>query len=91
MVETELITKHLSFANRLGLRLNFFGTKKTYPEEGAKNQIWAATASGVQGGTYYVPVGVKGRREKMGDDEDLARRLWEWTESELDAFDAGKS
>ena len=88
VVETELVTKHLSFAKRLGLRLNFLGKSKTYPEEGAKNQTWAATASGVQSGTYYVPVGVKGRREKLGANEDLARRLWEWTERELDAFES---
>lgn len=75
VVETELLTKHLSFINRLGLRLNFLGTRKTYPEEGAKNQIWAATAAGVQSGTYYVPVGVMGLRKKMGGDEDLARSL----------------
>ena len=90
VVETELVTKHLSFGKRLGLRLNFLGTGRTYPEEGARNQVWAATAGGVQSGTYYVPVGVKGRREKMGGNEDLARRLWEWTESELDTFEAGQ-
>lgn len=91
VVETELVTKHLSFGKRLGMRLNFLGQRKTYPEEGAKNQIWAATADGVQSGTYYVPVGVKGRREKMGGNEDLARRLWEWTERELDAFESDQA
>ena len=87
VVETELVTKHLSFANRLGMRFKMMGTKRLTPEEGAKNQVWAATAKDVVGGTYYVPVGVKGNREKMGNDEGLAKELWDWTEGELDKFD----
>ncbi|KAL8690465.1 MAG: hypothetical protein Q9218_004088 [Villophora microphyllina] len=87
VVETELVTKHLSFGKKLGLRMSNLGTKKIYPAEGAKNQIWAATASGVQSGVYYVPVGVEGKREKLGNSKELARELWECTERELDAFD----
>ena len=65
--------------------------KKTCPEEGARNQIWAATGREVRIGVYYVSVSVKGRREKMGDNRELARELWEWTERELDAFDCRES
>ncbi|KAF4829921.1 putative oxidoreductase [Colletotrichum siamense] len=52
-------------------------------EEGAKNQLWAATADGVLNGEYYVPVGVPGKGSALSKDEDLARKLWDWTEAEL--------
>lgn len=52
-------------------------------EEGAWNQLWAATSKEVMSGTYYVPVGK--RSEGSGDSRNgvLAGRLWEWTEKEL--------
>lgn len=88
IVETELITKHISAARRLGMRIANLGKKKSTVEEGARNQIWAATSGEARSGVYYVPVGVEGKREKMGTDVELAGRLWEWTKEELDAFDA---
>ncbi|KAH7358756.1 hypothetical protein B0T11DRAFT_330514 [Plectosphaerella cucumerina] len=54
------------------------------PEDGAKSQLWAGTAAGVENGEYYTPVGVIGRGSAMSADEDLGRRLWEWTEKELE-------
>jgi retinol dehydrogenase-12 len=53
-------------------------------EQGAKNQLWAATADGVASGVYYVPVGVSGKEGKLLKDKDLIRSLWEWTEKELE-------
>jgi NAD(P)-dependent dehydrogenase (short-subunit alcohol dehydrogenase family) len=52
---------------------------------GAKNQLWAATAlEGVQSGKYYHPVGVTGWASDLALDDGLARKLWDWTEKELD-------
>ncbi|EMD60296.1 hypothetical protein GGP41_008326 [Bipolaris sorokiniana] len=52
---------------------------------GTLNQLWACTVSRetiANGGMYY-PVGkeFKGRRDVL--DEDVAKELWSWTESEL--------
>ncbi|KAK4232740.1 hypothetical protein C8A03DRAFT_48461 [Achaetomium macrosporum] len=49
-----------------------------------RNQLWPSVAQGVNSGSYYEPVGVAGQESVFGRDDDLARRLWEWTEKELD-------
>jgi NAD(P)-dependent dehydrogenase (short-subunit alcohol dehydrogenase family) len=58
------------------------------PAEGARNQLWAATAdkAEVKSGAYYEPVGVLGTGDKESSSEELARELWEWTEKELETF-----
>ena len=87
VIETGLVTENLKFSRRLALRMNFLGTKKTYADEGAKNQVWAATSPDARSGVYYVPVGKEGKREKRGGDKKLARELWDWTEVVLDKYD----
>ncbi|KAM5343314.1 hypothetical protein ACJ41O_014280 [Fusarium nematophilum] len=52
-------------------------------QEGAKSQLWAATARGVENGEYYEPVGVAGRGSALSKDKELGRKLWDWTEKEL--------
>lgn len=54
-------------------------------EDGAKNTVWAATASSkdVVSGEYYEPIGVAGNGSVWSRDRGLARKLWEWTEEEL--------
>ncbi|PSN61512.1 NAD(P)-binding protein [Corynespora cassiicola Philippines] len=54
-------------------------------EEGAKSQLWAATAEGVVNGEYYEPVGVAGRGSALSKSRDLGEKLWWWTEDELAA------
>ncbi|TVY59892.1 putative oxidoreductase [Fusarium oxysporum f. sp. cubense] len=54
-------------------------------EEGAKSQLWAATAKGVKAGEYYVPVGVSGNGSQLSKDKVLAKKLWDWTEKELES------
>ena len=67
------------------------------PEKGAYNVLWAATAAkgSLEGGKYYEPVGkTPGKpnsysgKAKICDDENLADRLWEWTEKELSDLEA---
>ncbi|KAL1882324.1 hypothetical protein Daus18300_000810 [Diaporthe australafricana] len=52
-------------------------------QEGVRNQLWAATAAGVENGEYYEPVGVVGRGSALSRDRELGRKLWAWTEDEL--------
>jgi NAD(P)-dependent dehydrogenase (short-subunit alcohol dehydrogenase family) len=54
-------------------------------EEGAKNQLWAATAPKLElkNGAYYVPVGKAGSESKLAKDEKLAEELWIWSEKEV--------
>ncbi|KAJ3456609.1 hypothetical protein MRS44_016632 [Fusarium solani] len=54
-------------------------------QEGAKNQLWAATAKGVESGEYYEPVGVSGRGSALSKNKELGKKLWDWTEKEIEA------
>lgn len=61
-------------------------------EDGARNQVWAATAPKEQVQSeegkgkcgYFLPVGKKVGESGWAKDEELGRRLWEWTEGELE-------
>ncbi|KAL8380772.1 hypothetical protein RB595_005182 [Gaeumannomyces hyphopodioides] len=55
------------------------------PRKGALNQLWACFGEGVVSGEYYTPVAVTGKGSAMAYDDNMAERLWEWTEKELDA------
>lgn len=53
-------------------------------EQGVKNQLWAATAKeGVVNGEYYEPVGESGKLLEAGKNDELGKRLWEWTQTQL--------
>ncbi|KAH7398058.1 hypothetical protein BKA64DRAFT_753902 [Cadophora sp. MPI-SDFR-AT-0126] len=52
-------------------------------EEGALNQLWAATAKGVESGKLYYPIGLEVEGSLLARDEELAGKLWEWTATEL--------
>ena len=71
----------------------FGGYMMLTPEQGAYNNLWAATAplkgdkgDGVVQGGYADPVGKHATPSKLAQDEALADRLWDWTEDELKAF-----
>lgn len=59
----------------------------TTVEQGAQNQLWAATApkKDITNGGLYWPVGdlTGGNRGLYSTDDALAKKLWEWTEQEL--------
>ncbi|CRG90996.1 putative oxidoreductase C736,13 [Talaromyces islandicus] len=86
VVETELMTGQ-SLPDRIFLQLTTIG-KKITPKEGAKNAIWAATTdkASIKNGSYYEPVGILKDVQRWAKDHDLARRLWEWTETELEPY-----
>lgn len=62
------------------------------PKDCAKNQQWAATASKgsgemqVESGCYYEPVGVKTKPSGLATSDELAEKLWNWTERELEGW-----
>jgi retinol dehydrogenase 12 len=93
VVDTELWRTMFSGWMGLGGLLNA-GKKMVYTtvENGAKNQLWGATAKKgvgkgeVKSGEYYTPIGVPGNGSWQSQDMDLARRLWEWTEKELEGY-----
>ncbi|KAF2465894.1 oxidoreductase-like protein [Lindgomyces ingoldianus] len=53
---------------------------------GALNQTWAATTKkeGLTNGEFYTPVGKTGSGSKKSRDAGLGKKLWEYTEVELE-------
>jgi NAD(P)-dependent dehydrogenase (short-subunit alcohol dehydrogenase family) len=69
--------------------VNMIADKWVPQEQGAWTQTWAATVkkSEVKSGKYYEPVGVETvPTTRPGRDAELAKRLWEWTERELNSW-----
>lgn len=60
----------------------------TTVEAGTRNQLWAAAAprADVKSGEMYFPVGdlTGGHRGPYYNDDALAKKLWDWTEGELE-------
>ncbi|KAF2173702.1 hypothetical protein M409DRAFT_48640 [Zasmidium cellare ATCC 36951] len=59
-------------------------TKIVPVDEGVKNQLWAAGASGLVSGAYYEPVGVLYQEKLQEGHVEIAEKLWDWTEKELE-------
>jgi retinol dehydrogenase-12 len=61
-------------------------------QDGAKGQLWAATAPlgdgqlQVKGGEYYEPLGLVGRGSVLSNTVDLALKLWEWSSNEVEEY-----
>ena len=98
MVNTELYNTYFNGWGPLqAIAYRLKGLVWTSVQDGAKGQLWAATAklqnqsqnmkgTGVKSGTYYTPVGVTGQGTAVSEDEALATRLWEWTDKELEGW-----
>ncbi|KAJ4125946.1 hypothetical protein NW765_001721 [Fusarium oxysporum] len=56
---------------------------KTGGLEGVKNHFWAITALDIENGEFYEPVGKTGGLEGHGLDDEMAKKLWDWTEEQL--------
>lgn len=56
------------------------------PADGARNQVWACTVdkSKVVNGGHYEPIGRLATLSGEADNNELARRLWDWTEKALE-------
>ncbi|KAJ4324347.1 hypothetical protein N0V84_003908 [Fusarium piperis] len=71
----------------LGMAFKFVGyIMSKSVEEGALNQIWAATGRDVESGVFYSPVGVTGKGSALSNNEEVREQLWEWTEKELEPY-----
>lgn len=87
---TGLVTS-MGFFNRSFVYVTNVGNMLT-PEQCSWNQQWAATAPlgkgdrEVETGTYYEPVGVKGKLVTQAANDELAEKLWEWTQKELEGY-----
>jgi hypothetical protein len=56
------------------------------PEKGAYTTLYCAASRDVMiddNGAYFTPVGKKTRASERGEDPELAKMLWEWTEEKL--------
>ncbi|KAK5682195.1 hypothetical protein LTS10_005320 [Elasticomyces elasticus] len=87
---TGLVTS-LSFANRMFVYATNINNMIS-AEECAWNQEWAATAPlgtgkrQVQSGKYYEPVGHEMEPTGEAKSEELAEKLWNWTQDELASY-----
>ena len=83
VVQTNL-TEGSTGAPRIVLFLvNVFYVFLTTVEDGAKNQLWASVSNDIVSGEYYTPIGVPGNASADGVDDELAKKVWDWTEREL--------
>ena len=84
IIDTELSTAYRSgngFKGRaFGLVLDLMGKSLA---EGSLNQLWCATGKGVVSGRFYFPVGVVNAGRGFPENEELGKKLWDWTEEEL--------
>ncbi|KIM25453.1 hypothetical protein M408DRAFT_331200 [Serendipita vermifera MAFF 305830] len=82
VVKTDLMRNHYSILSRLTYA--FCVT----PEEGAVTQLYAANAPEAQklSGKYLIPYAKEQSPSKLAQDQDLAKKMWDWCESELRSF-----
>ncbi|RHZ63369.1 hypothetical protein CDV55_107257 [Aspergillus turcosus] len=84
VVSTGLV-ENQGWGNRAFIYVTNVG-KVLKPEQGAYNQLWAATTAkeDLMNGGFYEPVGVlSSRLDRAASDDALAKRLWEWTDEAL--------
>jgi NAD(P)-dependent dehydrogenase (short-subunit alcohol dehydrogenase family) len=65
-------------------------------EKGARNQLWTSVGKDVQSGEWYAPetclglmqvgVGSRSGASALAKDSAMAKKLWEWTEAELESY-----
>lgn len=83
VIATDLVAS-LGWMDRMIVYATNVG-KMVNEEEGVKNGIWAATVdtSHLVSGGFYEPVGEVGKHSRWSRDEELAAKLWDWTERVL--------
>jgi NAD(P)-dependent dehydrogenase (short-subunit alcohol dehydrogenase family) len=86
-IRTELFAQ-TSFMDRLPVVIMARGNW-TPVEEGCWNTVWAATTpkSKLENGAYFEPVAKKiTPATSFARDDELAEKLWSWTQKELETF-----
>ncbi|KAL2145251.1 hypothetical protein VTI28DRAFT_7619 [Corynascus sepedonium] len=90
IVDTDLVS-NLSTLLRVTSKVSAYLTQGGLikPEDGAKSQLWCVGAPKceVKAGEFYEPVGVHSKvSSKYSTDMELSKRLWEWTDAELEKW-----
>lgn len=82
---------NLSFLQRVFVYVTNLGQVKSAVDT-VGNQLWAATTRGekenekIVNGGYYEPVAILGKHDQCSNSEELAEKLWDWTQKELDGY-----
>lgn len=87
VVSTGLVT-NLGIADKALVYVTNIG-RVIKPEEGVRNQLWAVAAKRdfIKSGAFYEPVGLLStKKNKFTEDAELAKKLWEWTDEELEKW-----
>ncbi|KAI9713576.1 MAG: hypothetical protein M1820_000958 [Bogoriella megaspora] len=91
IVQTQLVSQQPLHTRALISVSSLFvqGGAKFTPEEGAYNQLWAATApkKDIKNGAFYTPVAELAKPFKYSQDQELREKLWTWTEKELESYE----
>ncbi|KAH7136940.1 hypothetical protein B0J13DRAFT_640628 [Dactylonectria estremocensis] len=86
VVKTELVT-NLTFVRRAFVyTANFLmGISLMEPKQGSYSQLWVTGADREQlvSGAYYRPIGVETEVDATANSEEVATKLWNWTQDTL--------
>ncbi|CAG8820409.1 25123_t:CDS:2, partial [Gigaspora margarita] len=79
LVDTPLLRRNdLSYSET-------FMSSSISPEDGAITALYCATSPEIEEknyrGRYFVPFGIEGKKSSYAEDDDLAKKLWEFTEN----------
>ena len=87
LVRTNLVNNATGSSMVVRVLLTKVANKIVTPvDKGARNQLWASVSKDVQSGEYYEPIGIGGTATDHGKDMNLAEKLWDWTEKELEGW-----
>ncbi|KAF0508124.1 NADP-binding protein [Gigaspora margarita] len=82
LVDTPMLRR-----NDLSFSETFLGSSIS-TEDGALTTLYCATSPEIEEknyrGMYFVPFGIEGEKSSYAEDDDLAKRLWEFTENLID-------
>ncbi|MCJ1434450.1 hypothetical protein MMC27_003818 [Xylographa pallens] len=83
-IQTDLWASNVKLNSFVKYGVNIFGRFWMHDvQEGAKNQLWCAVSTDITNGAYYIPIGKKSSGSKNARNKELAEKLWDWTEQEL--------
>ena len=92
VVNTNLTNGITQFSSLFALPTKILGALfLTSVQQGALNQLWAATSPDAKSDTFYNPVGKVTKGSAYAQDGELAKELWEWTDQELERNGYGGS
>jgi NAD(P)-dependent dehydrogenase (short-subunit alcohol dehydrogenase family) len=84
LVRTNLMEGATALPSIIRAISRVMGRAYTPLDQGARNQLWVSVSKDVKSGEYYSPVGVAGKASSNGKSDNLAKKLWDWTQKELE-------